>query len=106
MLLVYSALVIPFQLSFWVEDDVCNPSPTLYCDVLVDTIFLVNMIEIMVLGFVYTSGCKNWLFQLDVAVNFFIGYYHEGLYHDRLEQVYFFFKFKQEDIFWPLVHTL
>ena len=62
VLLVYSALVIPFQLSFWVEDDVCNPSPTLYCDVFVDTIFLVNMIEIMIRGFVYTSGCNNCLF--------------------------------------------
>jgi hypothetical protein len=42
--LFYSALVVPIQLSFWEElgNDPCTSYPTLYCDFIVDTFFLVN----------------------------------------------------------------
>jgi hypothetical protein len=39
--LVYTALVVPVQLSFWRDEDVCDPFPTLYFDVIIDTFFLV-----------------------------------------------------------------
>ncbi len=41
LLLAYSAYVVPMQLSFWITDDLCNPFPTLYSDVFVDTYFMV-----------------------------------------------------------------
>ena len=40
--LIYSAYVVPMQLSFWMRDDPCDPFPTLYSDALVDTYFLVG----------------------------------------------------------------
>jgi hypothetical protein len=42
LLLAYSAYVVPMQLSFWITDDLCNPFPTLYSDIVVDTYFLVR----------------------------------------------------------------
>ncbi len=42
LLLAYSAYVVPMQLSFWITDDVCDPFPTLYTDVVVDVYFLVR----------------------------------------------------------------
>ena len=42
LLLAYSAYVVPMQLSFWITDDLCNPFPTLYSDILVDTYFMVR----------------------------------------------------------------
>ncbi len=43
LLLGYSAYVVPMQLSFWITDDLCNPFPTLYSDVVVDTYFMVRL---------------------------------------------------------------
>ncbi len=40
--LIYSAYVVPMQLSFWMRDDPCDPFPTLYSDAVVDTYFLVR----------------------------------------------------------------
>jgi hypothetical protein len=40
--LIYSAYVVPMQLSFWMRDDPCDPFPTLYTDAVVDTYFLVR----------------------------------------------------------------
>ncbi len=42
LLLAYSAYVVPMQLSFWITDDLCNPFPTLYSDIFVDSYFLVR----------------------------------------------------------------
>ena len=39
--LAYSAYVVPMQLSFWANRDPCDPFPTLYFDLVVDTYFLV-----------------------------------------------------------------
>ena len=39
--LAYSGLVVPMQLSFWLTENPCNPYPTLYSDVVVDTYFMV-----------------------------------------------------------------
>ena len=40
-LLVYTALVVPVQLSLWRDEDVCDPFPTLYFDTVIDSFFLV-----------------------------------------------------------------
>ncbi len=41
LLLAYSSYAVPMQLSFWSNDDPCNPFPTLYIDIFVDTFFMV-----------------------------------------------------------------
>ncbi len=41
VLLVYSSLIVPVQLSFWMKDDPCFVVPTLTLDVFVDFFFLV-----------------------------------------------------------------
>ncbi len=41
LLLAYSAYAVPMQLSFWDREDPCNPFPTLYIDIFVDTFFMV-----------------------------------------------------------------
>ena len=41
-LLVYSAAVVPLQLSLW-ERKLCQPVPTLYFDIIVDSFFLVKL---------------------------------------------------------------
>ena len=53
--LIYSAYVVPMQLSFWITDDLCNPFPTLYSDVLVDTYFMVRF---------RSAGAVDWLVAL------------------------------------------
>jgi hypothetical protein len=42
LFLVYSAYVVPMQLSFWMRDNPCDPYETLYTDLVVDTFFLVS----------------------------------------------------------------
>jgi hypothetical protein len=42
LLLAYSAYAVPMQLSFWDREDPCNPFPTLYIDIFVDTFFMVR----------------------------------------------------------------
>ncbi len=41
MLLLYSFLVVPIQLSFWVSDDVCSLPPTQHFDMTAEMIFIV-----------------------------------------------------------------
>jgi hypothetical protein len=55
LLLAYTAYVVPMQLSFWITDDLCNPFPTLYSDVLVDTYFMVRF---------RSAGAVDWLVAL------------------------------------------
>ena len=42
MLLLYSAIIVPFQICIWDYNDPCNIFPTLFFDLGVDTFFLVN----------------------------------------------------------------
>ena len=56
LLLAYTAYVVPMQLSFWITDDLCNPFPTLYSDVLVDTYFMVRFCS---------AGAVDWLIALE-----------------------------------------
>jgi hypothetical protein len=41
ILLLYSAVVVPFQICMWDYSDPCNIFPTLQFDIFVDTFFLV-----------------------------------------------------------------
>ena len=41
MMLFYSAAIVPVQLSFWEQQDICYVPPTIYFDVFVDSFFLV-----------------------------------------------------------------
>jgi hypothetical protein len=41
MLLLYTAIVVPFQILLWDYSNPCRMFPTLYLDMLVDTFFLV-----------------------------------------------------------------
>jgi hypothetical protein len=49
LLLAYSAYAVPMQLSFWDREDPCNPFPTLYIDIFVDSFFLVHAWERLLL---------------------------------------------------------
>ena len=42
-MLAYSAAIVPVQLSFWEQIDICTAQPTLYFDVFVDSFFLVSL---------------------------------------------------------------
>ena len=44
LLLAYSSYAVPMQLSFWDREDPCNPFPTLYIDIFVDSFFIVRAI--------------------------------------------------------------
>ncbi len=55
LLLAYTAYVVPMQLSFWISDDICDPFPTLYSDVLVDSYFMVRF---------PSDGLQLWLLAL------------------------------------------
>jgi hypothetical protein len=41
MLLLYSSVIVPFQICVWDYEDACNMFPTLFFDFFVDTFFLV-----------------------------------------------------------------
>ena len=86
LLLVYSAAVVPIQLSFWEKQDICHVYPTLFCDLLVDTVFLVckNCDDFCFCSFIIELP---HLGQLDIFANFFIGFYLDGIYCDRLDKV-------------------
>lgn len=45
LLLLYSAVVVPFQICIWDYSDPCNTFPTLLFDVVVDTFFLVRLVR-------------------------------------------------------------
>jgi hypothetical protein len=47
LLLAYSAYAVPMQLSFWDREDPCNPFPTRYIDIFVDTFFIVRACEML-----------------------------------------------------------
>ncbi len=49
LLLAYSAYAVPMQLSIWNNDDPCNPFPTLYIDLFVDSFFMVRAWEMLLL---------------------------------------------------------
>ncbi len=40
ILLLYTALIVPMQLTFWQNDDPCVVAPTLYLDLFADVYFL------------------------------------------------------------------
>ena len=42
ILLLYSAIIVPFQICVWDYSDPCNTFPTLHFDIGVDTFFLVT----------------------------------------------------------------
>ena len=42
LLLLYSAVVVPFQICMWDYSDPCNTFPTLHLDIAVDTFFLAS----------------------------------------------------------------
>ena len=42
ILLLYSAVVVPFQICMWDYSDPCNTFPTLRFDMFVDTFFMVT----------------------------------------------------------------
>jgi hypothetical protein len=45
MLLLYSAIIVPFQICIWDYTDPCNIFPTLFFDLGVDTFFLVSSLQ-------------------------------------------------------------
>ncbi len=44
-LLLYTAFVVPVQLSFWNSNDPCDTNPTLPFDMFTDLFFLVSALE-------------------------------------------------------------
>ena len=42
ILLLYSAIIVPFQICMWDYSDPCNTFPTLFFDLFVDTFFIVR----------------------------------------------------------------
>jgi hypothetical protein len=99
ILLLYSAVVVPFQICVWDYSDPCNMFPTLYFDIYVDMFFLVRK-RALLSTFIYpfqirlqeTVG-RNVLNVLDfgqfeVFCQFFIGYVDpDGKYVDDLSVV-------------------
>ena len=47
LLLLYSAVVVPFQICMWDYTDPCNTFPTLRFDMFVDTFFMVTCLFVL-----------------------------------------------------------
>ncbi len=86
LFLVYSAYVVPMQLSFWMRDNPCDPFQTLYTDLLVDTFFLVSDSQLAAPS-LHESDPRFRRPQFEIAANFFIGYYDNGCYVHSLSEV-------------------
>ena len=111
LFLAYSAYVVPMQLSFWANRDPCDPYPTLIFDLIVDTYFLVlshftqrilacwcvlhladyqlceyqcRCLSDVDCGFRLISD-NEW--QIEIILNFFIGFYESGCYEDSLGSI-------------------
>lgn len=71
MLLVYTALFVPMQLSFWQSNDPCYVAPTLDFDLLTDIYFLVPngiLFSVILRSAVFLSHPHPYSFSLNTVV--------------------------------------
>ena len=69
MMLVYSAFMVPVQLTFWNVDDPCWVYPTLYFDMFLDIFFLVETFYSLFVGILDSKGNYEDGFARVLAVN-------------------------------------
>ena len=84
LVLIYSAAIVPSQLSFWLTSNMCHPNPIIYSDAVVDSLFLVRLDD-SISGF--SALYVKFILQTDLALNFFIGVYIDAVYCEDLRKV-------------------